>query len=161
MKEAEIVKQEGESLISKLGFQATVEVEEREEGFYVHIKTDEDASLLIGKHAQSLRSLQRIFSIILYKKLDKKIRLLLDINDYRARQRERLENIAENIANRVLQEEREARLRSFSSYERKIIHEYISSHHKTLTSYSEGEEPHREMVIAMKGEEGRAKGEED
>lgn len=147
MENQERIKELTGELFSKLGFIVTVEVSEEGEGFYVHVKTDDDASMLIGRHARMLASLQRVLSAMLYKHLENKIDVLLDINDYRAGQKERLRNIAQNVAQRVLDEDRSARLASFSPYERRIIHEFVSENYSTLESHSEGEGSQRVLVI--------------
>lgn len=150
MTEQETIHQLASDLIDKLGYKADISVEPRDEGYYVHIKTEEDVSLLIGYHAQTLRGLQRILSLMVFKRLDKKVPLIVDINDYRAAQKERLEKVAEDVVAQVKTEGRAARLSSFSAYERKIIHEFISTSHPDLTSHSEGEGEDRILVIEMK-----------
>ncbi len=147
MENQERIKELTGELFNKLGFTVTVEVSEEGEGYYVHVKTDEDASMLIGRHARMLASLQRVLSAMLYKQLENKVDVLLDINDYRAGQKERLRNIAQNVAQRVLDEDRSARLASFSPYERRIIHEFVSENYSTLESHSEGEGNQRVLVI--------------
>src|SRR3989338_5181064 len=128
-----------QELFDKIGYNVAVEVTQEGEGYYVHAKTDEDASLLIGRHAHMLSSFQRIVSAMLYKRMGDRVDVLLDINDYRSGQKERLRNIARNVAQRVIDEDRPARLSSFSPYERRIIHEFISENYATLSSQSEGE----------------------
>lgn len=141
-----------QELLDQLGFAAELELtEEEDDVIRVHIKTDEDASLLIGKHARMLASLQRILSAMLFKRMGEKVDALVDVNDYRDAQKERLAGIADNIAQRVIDEDRPARLASFSAYERKIIHEHISTNYQSLESYSEGEGKYRKLVIAKKG----------
>jgi spoIIIJ-associated protein len=136
-----------QDLFSKLGFTVTVEVTPEGEGYYVHAKTEDDASMLIGRHARMLASLQRVLSAMFFKQLGDKMDILLDINDYRAGQKERLRNIAQNVAQRVIDEDRPARLASFSPYERRIIHEFVSENYSTLESHSEGEGQQRVLVI--------------
>ena len=139
-----------QELFEKLGYKIVVEITPEGEGFYVHVKTDEDASMLIGRHARMLSSLQRVLSAMLYKHMGDKVNVLLDINDYRAGQKERLQNIAQNVAQRVIDEDRSARLSSFSPYERRIIHEFVSENYSTLESHSEGEGDDRVLVIQKK-----------
>ena len=138
-------------IVTKLGFDAKVDVTEQEGGvFLVHIKTEDDASMLIGKHARMLSSLQRILSAMLFKAFQEKVDVLVDVNDYREVQKERLVGIASNVAQRVIDEDRPAQLSSFSAYERKIIHEYIAENYQSLESHSEGEEKYRKLVISKK-----------
>jgi spoIIIJ-associated protein len=150
MEEQEAIQELTQDLLKNLGFDAQVEVTPQQEMYYVHIKTEDDPSLIIGKHARMLGSLQRILSAMLYKKFEHKVDILLDVNDYRESQKERLVGIADNIARRVIDEERESSLSSFSAYERRIIHEHIGENYHSLESYSEGEGKFRKLVIAPK-----------
>jgi spoIIIJ-associated protein len=136
--------------VEKIGFAATVEVTPEGESYRVHIKTEEDASMLIGKHAHMLAALQRLIGAMLFKRMGEKVDVLIDVNDYRDAQKERIIGIADNIARRVIDEDRPSHVSSFSAYERKIIHEHISNNYHSLESHSEGEGKFRQLVIARK-----------
>ncbi len=147
------IKTEAEELLKKMIETFEVEVEEDAEMFHVIIKTDEEAPTVIGRHGETIRALQKILEVVLFKKFGEPVDLLVNVNDYREKQKERLEGIAENIAKRVVEEKREVPLRSFSSYERKVIHEYIAKNYPDLTSFSEGEGRERQLVVSLKKEE--------
>ena len=127
-----------------------VEVQEEDNIFHIIIKTEEEAPTVIGRHGETIRAIQKILEVALYKKFGEPIDLLVNVNDYREKQVERLEGIAKEIAERVTNEKREAPIRSFSSYERKIIHEFIAKNYPELTSYSEGEGRDRHLIVAPK-----------
>ncbi len=146
-----IITTEVKELLKQLGVDAGFEVSETDNVFSVAITCNDDPSLLIGKHAEGLLSIQRVLQIILFKKFDSKVEVLVDINDYRERQRGRLEQIADNIAMRVERDNRSSTLRSFNAYERKIIHEYISLKYPNLQTHSEGEEPSRVLIVSSTG----------
>src|SRR3989344_6611352 len=112
------IKELTQELLAQLGFEAVVEVAQEGEMYFIHVKAEADAPLLIGKHAHMLASLQRVLSAMLFQRLGEKVDVLLDVNDYRDAQKERLTTIADNVAQRVVAEQREARLSSFSAYER-------------------------------------------
>lgn len=150
MEHQESIKKLTQELLKQLGFDVEVEVKLDGDTYYAHLTTVSEAPLLIGKHAHMLASLQRVLSAMLFQRLGEKIEVLLDINDYREAQKERLINIAHNVAQRVIDEQREARLSSFSAYERRIIHEHIAQNYQSLESYSEGEGPQRRLVISLK-----------
>lgn len=139
-----------QEFIDKLGFESRVEVTFEDEMYRIHITTDEDASMLIGKHARMLSALQRVLGTMLFKQLDDKVNILVDVNDYRDAQKERLIGIADNVARRVIDENRPSHLSSFSAYERKVIHEHISNNYLSLESYSEGEGRFRKLIITRK-----------
>ncbi|OGK39195.1 hypothetical protein A2966_05200 [Candidatus Roizmanbacteria bacterium RIFCSPLOWO2_01_FULL_41_22] len=148
--EQKIINEVASELFEKLGLTAEITMSNKEGVHIVHFKTEEDAPLLIGRHAHTLAALQRVLSAMLYKKFERKVDVLVDVNDYRAVQKERLSNIADSVAQRVVEEKRNARLSSFSPYERKIIHEHISSHYHSLESKSEGEGLDRVLVVSIK-----------
>ncbi len=150
MNHTEEIVQLTKELIEQLGFKAEVEIKLEDGMYYVHLRTEDDASLLIGKHSRMLASLQRVLSAMLFQKLGEKVDVLLDVNDYREAQKERLIGIANNVAQRVIDEQRDARLASFSAYERRIIHEHIAENYQSLESHSEGEGVDRNLVIAIK-----------
>ncbi|KXK10488.1 MAG: hypothetical protein UZ22_OP11002000792 [Microgenomates bacterium OLB23] len=106
MDHTEVISKLTKELIAQLGFTADVEVKLEGGLYYVHLKTETDASLLIGKHSHMLASLQRVLSAMLFQKIGEKIDVLLDINDYRVAQKERLIGIANNVAQRVLDEKK-------------------------------------------------------
>lgn len=145
-----IIQKETEDLLEKLGFSCAVEVREENNIFTVAVAAQTDAPRLIGKFGETLAAIERILEAILYNLCKEKVELIVNINDYRERQVERLEYIAQNAASRVIEEQQSVPLRSFSAYERKIIHEYITRTHPDLTSYSEGEGDERMLVIAVK-----------
>lgn len=146
----EEIQQSFQNIISELGIRADVSVAQDLDSIKVQIDTKEDASLLIGYHAETLLSLQRIFTIIASKRLGEKANLLIDINDYRTRQHSRLKEIATSACQRCIDENRPVLLRGFSSYERRIIHDFVTTEFPSLTSFSEGETPNRVMFIKQK-----------
>ncbi|MBI2641344.1 KH domain-containing protein [Candidatus Roizmanbacteria bacterium] len=153
MDKTEIIKSEAEELLKKMINSCELNVEAENDVYHIVIKTEEEASTVIGRHGETIRAIQKILEVILYKKIGEPVSLLVNVNDYREKQKERLEGIADSMAQKVLDEKREMPLRSLSSYERKMIHEYIASKYPDLTSYSVGEGRDRQLMIAPKGEE--------
>lgn len=150
MSKTEIIKSEAEELLNKLGVKFKLEIIQENETYKVQINAEEDAPLLIGRYGETLQSLQRVLGIILFKRLNENIDVAVNINDYREQQKARLEEIAKRTADEVVLEGKERLLQSFSAYERKIIHEYITANYPDLTSYSEGEGNDRRLIIAKK-----------
>lgn len=150
MEKIDIIKQEVNDLLTKIGVKYELELRMEGAAYFCQINTESDAPYLIGKHGEMVQSLQRILEAILYNKFSEEVSVLVNVNDYREKQKERLEKIADNVATRVMSEERSAYLRSFSAYERKIIHEYISSKYPDLQTVSEGEAADRKLVISKK-----------
>ncbi|MBI4008940.1 KH domain-containing protein [Candidatus Roizmanbacteria bacterium] len=153
MDKLKTIKAETEELLKKMIDKFDVEVEEDNDMFHVVIKAEEEAPTVIGRHGETIRAVQKILEVMLYKKFGEPVDLLVNVNDYREKQKERLEQIAENIAKRAMEEKEEVSLRSFSSYERKVVHEYIATNHPDLTSYSVGEGRERQLIVSLKKQE--------
>ena len=114
----------------------------------------EDMGLLIGKRGQTLDSLQYLTSLVVNKGKASYVRVKLDTEDYRSRRKATLENLAKNIAMKVKKTRRPVFLEPMNPYERRIIHSALQNDKYVFTK-SEGEEPFRHVVIALKKEERR------
>ncbi len=111
----------------------------------------EDMGILIGKRGQTLDSLQYLVSLIVNKGTEGYLRVKLDTENYRERRKETLETLAKNIAYKVKRTRRSVSLEPMNPYERRIIHAAVQND-KYVTTRSEGEEPFRHVVIALKKE---------
>lgn len=109
----------------------------------------EDMGVLIGKRGQTLDSLQYLVSLVINKNTDNYVKVKLDTENYRARRKETLENLAKNIAYKVKRNRRSVTLEPMNPYERRIIHSALQND-KFVETYSEGEEPYRKVVISYK-----------
>ncbi len=153
MEIVQTIKTETEQLLQKILTNFSVEVTEDEGMHHVNIKAEEEAPTLIGRHGETIRAIQKILEVILYKTTGQSVDIVVNVNDYREKQKERLENIASEAAQRARTEGKSAFLRGFSTYERKIMHEYVTQTYPDLTSYSVGEGRDRRLVIDVKGNE--------
>lgn len=109
----------------------------------------DDMGVLIGKRGQTLDSLQYLVSLVVNKEVENYIRVKIDTENYRERRKETLENLAKNIAYKVKRTRRSVSLEPMNPYERRIIHSALQND-KYVTTYSEGEEPFRKVVVALK-----------
>ena len=109
----------------------------------------DDMGVLIGKRGQTLDSLQYLVSLVVNKDAENYIRVKIDTENYRERRKETLENLAKNIAYKVKRTKRPVSLEPMNPYERRIIHSVLQND-KYVTTYSEGEEPFRKVVVALK-----------
>ena len=114
----------------------------------------EDMGILIGKKGQTLDSLQYLVGMVVNKGSEGYIRVKLDTENYRSRRKETLETLAKNIAYKVKRTKRSVSLEPMNPYERRIIHAALQND-KYVTTRSEGEEPFRHVVIALKRDGGR------
>ena len=88
--------------------------------------------------------------MILYKKFNERVEILVNVNDFREKQKERLETMAREYADQTKTTGTAAYIRSLSSYERKLIHEFITANYPDLTTTSVGEGRERQLVIEVK-----------
>ena len=146
----EIIQKQTESLLNKIIETYTLSIEEQDDTFHILIETEEEAAIIIGKHGDTIRAIQKMLEVILYKQTGKSLQLLVDVNDYRIKQKERLEYLALQQANHTRKARVPSFLKGFSAYERKIIHEHIIENCKDLTSYSIGSGRDRRIVINLK-----------
>jgi spoIIIJ-associated protein len=109
----------------------------------------EEMGVLIGKRGQTLDSLQYLVSLVINKNSENYIKVKLDTENYRARRKETLENLAKNIAYKVKRLRKPVILEPMNPYERRIIHSALQND-KYVETYSEGEEPYRKVVINYK-----------
>ena len=114
----------------------------------VNIK-GEDSGFLIGYRGDVLNSLQTILSSIANKNNDSKIRVILDIENYRDKRKETLENLAIKVSKTVSKTGKSITLEPMGAYERKIIHSKLQDN-KYVKTHSIGEEPNRRVVISKK-----------
>lgn len=128
----------------------TAAYNEEEQELSINLEGD-DMGILIGKRGQTLDSLQYLVSLIVNKGTEGYLRVKLDTENYRERRRETLETLAKNIAYKVKRTKRPVSLEPMNPYERRIIHAALQND-KYVTTRSEGEEPFRHVVIALKKE---------
>ena len=109
----------------------------------------DEMGVLIGKRGATLDSLQYLVSLVVNKGREDYIRVKVDTENYRARRKETLENLAKNVAFKVKKTRRSLSLEPMNPYERRIIHAALQND-KYVTTHSEGEEPNRKVVISLK-----------
>lgn len=153
MEKRETIKSETEELLKKMIDKFEVEVEEESDIFHIVIKAEEEAPTVIGRHGETIRALQKILEVVLYKKFGEPLSILVNVNDYREKQKERLEALASQYAEKTQSTKEASFIRGLSSYERKVIHEYVTTNYPDLTTYSVGEGRDRRLVIDVKGNE--------
>jgi len=111
--------------------------------------TGEDLGFLIGYRGETLNSLQTILASIANKNNDSRIKVILDIENYRNKRKETLENLAIKVSKTVSRTGKSITLEPMGAYERKIIHSKLQES-KYVTTHSIGEEPNRRIVVSKK-----------
>ena len=111
--------------------------------------SNEKLGFLIGYRGETLYALQSILSAIASKNLEQKVRVILDIEGYKAKREKTLEDLAEKVAKTVIKTRKSVTLEPMQPYERKIIHSKLQENPRVET-VSIGEEPNRKVVISLK-----------
>ena len=142
---AEFVKEKAAEIVENMGIEATFESNVREEQINIKMYSDKN-SILIGKNGQTLMALQTILRQIVHNEIGMYPYILLDVENYKEKKNSHLERNAKRIAKEVQKTKVDVVLDDMNAYERRIVHNAISNF-KNISSASEGEEPHRHIVI--------------
>ena len=108
-----------------------------------------DLGYLIGYRGDTLYALQNVLSAIAGKEIENRVRVILDIEGYKAKREKTLEELAEKVAKTVIRTKKPIKLEPMQAYERKIIHSKLQQNSK-IETISVGEEPHRRIIISLK-----------
>lgn len=106
----------------------------------------ESLGVLIGRRGQTLDALQELTRTAVQRRLRARVRLLVDVEGYRARRRASLAEYAKAMADRAKRRGTEIELEPMNSFERKVVHDAVAEVDGAV-SFSEGEEPNRKVVI--------------
>lgn len=109
----------------------------------------DDMGILIGKHGQTLDSLQYLTNLVANKNSNERVRVIIDVEDYRDRRIETLNRLAARLADKVKRTGERVALEPMNPHERKIIHMALQGDRR-VTTLSEGDEPYRHVVIELK-----------
>src|SRR5215469_8803499 len=134
-----------EKLFSLLEIEGTFTLEEQEDILDVLMET-KDTGIVIGYHGEVLESLQLVLSLAIAKKLGRFVRVSIEVDGYKKNRTEYLHNLAMQVKEKALSENKEQVLSSLKSWERRIIHLYLQNDEQ-VTSESEGEGKDRVLVI--------------
>jgi spoIIIJ-associated protein len=137
-----------EELLARMGIDAIAEPAEHGGHMYVDIVDgpEDDMALLIGRHGQTLDAIQELTRMAVSRRLETRVRVIVDVQDYRKRREERLVENAKEQADRVLETGREAELDPMNPFERKLVHDALADL-PGVETVSRGEEPNRFVVI--------------
>lgn len=139
-----------EELLGRMGIECTVEPNLEDGTMYVDIlgsgPEDDDMALLIGRHGQTLEALQELTRHVVMRKTELRCRIVVDVEDYKKRQRDRLVSKAREVAARVVRTGREEELEPMTPYDRKVVHDAVAAV-EGADSSSRGEDPDRRVVI--------------
>lgn len=126
--------------------EVTIDEYEGDEGELILDISGKDMAVLIGRHGKTLDALQFIMSMITVRTIGFRYPVIVDVEGYKNRQRQKLESIAHSSANRAASQHRKVGLRPMTPYERRIIHIALRDDDRVET-VSEGEGSSRHVVV--------------
>lgn len=126
--------------------EVTIDEYEGDEGELILDITGDDLAVLIGRHGKTLDSLQFLVSAVTVRKMGFRYPVVVDVEGYKSRQRQKLESIARSAANRAAGQNRSIKLRPMTPYERRIVHITLRDDDRVETA-SEGEGSARHVVV--------------
>ena len=134
--------------LDKVQKNAEYSVETSKEELKVNIN-NKDLGFLIGYRGETLYAFQSILSAVASKGIENRVRVILDIEGYKAKREKALEDLAEKLEKTVIKTKKSVTLEPMQAYERKIIHTKLQNSSMVETR-SIGEEPRRRVVISLK-----------
>lgn len=126
--------------------EVTIDEYEGDEGELILDITGDDLAVLIGRHGKTLDALQFLVSAITVRSIGFRYPVVIDVEGYKSRQRQKLESIARTSANRAASQGRSIKLRPMTPYERRIVHIALRDDDRVETA-SEGEGSARHVVV--------------
>jgi spoIIIJ-associated protein len=136
-----------EEVLDELDLEGEVEVSEDDERIEARVSGEDDYGLLIGKRGQTIDALQLLCYQAAFRGMRERKRVIVDAAGYRARRREVLIARADRAAERALDDNRTVEMDEMSAQERRVVHEHLKDR-AGVETYSEGDEPHRSVVVA-------------
>ncbi len=136
-------------ILELMGIEADAEITSDEpEGVSIEITGSQDLGLLIGKRGQTLAALQLIVAMMANRgqEPERRKRIVLDAEGYRARRERTVHAMARSAAERAKRSGRPVTIESLTPRERRIVHLALADE-PGITTRSEGEDPHREIIV--------------
>ncbi len=134
-------------LLEHMESQAQVKVYKPEEGRYKVILEGEKLGQLIGRRGETLDAIQQLTSYCVNRSGEKRVRIHVDAENYRAKREQSLQNLARKVAAKVVRNRRNVTLEPMNAYERHVIHTALQDV-EGVTTYSMGTEPNRRVIVA-------------
>ena len=135
-----------EKILEMLGFPATVEEHQLEEGLLLEVKT-EDAGRLIGRQGQMLSDLQYITNRLLFQQDTTAPKVMVDVGGYRAQAREALVKKAKNAAEKVRRWGDTVELEPMTAFDRRVVHQVLKDDPDVETHSVEVEGSEKKAIL--------------
>lgn len=140
-----------EKLFSLMGVDVKISVSEdkKNEAILVDIDAGDATGLIIGNRGETINAIQTVLGMMLKQSSDEWIRVIVNVGDWREKNEERLNSLAEQTKERVVQTGEKQPLYNLSAAERRVIHTYFTDD-KEVETESEGEDQGRYLVVKPK-----------
>ena len=135
-------------LLDKMNLEAKVEVTETDDLISVNVSGPK-MGILIGHRGETLDAVQYLTSLAINRESNKYKRIIIDTENYRRKREETLARLAKRLARKVHKTRRKVVLEPMNPFERRVIHSTLQKDPHVVT-HSEGDEPYRKVVIALK-----------
>ena len=142
------IKKVVDELLGYLEVKAKIEIASEEDIYQVQLETD-DPGILIGYHGETLRALQRIVAMIIYRQTEEWSRIAINVGDYRQRRQEILEKMALVAAQKARFSKKAQSLSPMPSSERRLVHLALAEE-SDVETVSEGEGRNRYVIVRPK-----------
>lgn len=136
------------NILEKMDLDPQIDIEENNEYITFNLSGN-DLGVLIGRRGDTLDSLQFLVNLVVNKRSLQRKKIILDVENYRSRRKETLINLANRLADKARKTGKKIVLEPMSPQERRIIHLTLQDN-KFISTYSEGEEPFRKVIIVPK-----------
>ena len=146
---AEAAKEFLRGVFNKMDKDVFIEVFNNDDGTINLELHGRELGILIGKHGQTLDSLQHLINLAANKNRENWVKITIDVENYRKRRVETLNRLAIRLAEKVKRKNERVALEPMSAHERKIIHMALQDDRRIAT-FSEGEDPFRHVVITVR-----------
>ena len=136
-------------ILDKMDLKCEIRVKEENELVKINLNGP-NMGILIGHRGETLDAVQYLVSLVVNKDHDEEYkRVIIDTENYRLKREETLKRLASRLAYKVKSTGKYVKLEPMNPYERRIIHSALQNN-EYITTYSEGEEPFRRVVIDLK-----------
>ena len=148
--EADIAADYLEGLLDIVDYEGDIEMGVRNNRPTVQIVADDDTDIkhLIGRDGEVVDALQQLTRLAVQQKTGERSHLIVDVDGYLKRKRQRLHDIALDAIDEVHETGEPVDLKPMNSFERKIVHDVVRE--EGMKSRSHGEEPHRYVTVYLK-----------
>lgn len=135
-------------IFDKMHIDLALNITHEDDNLHINL-VGQDLGILIGRRGETLDALQYLLNLIVNRKFIDRIRIVLDVENYRKRREETLVNLAKRLSDKVKRTGEDVYLEPMNPHERRIIHTALQQDNRIVT-LSEGVEPFRKVVISVK-----------